>query len=335
MTQRRHLLTASLAIATVFGLAMPAAPNAVAQIPEGLDPAVVAEMIPSTISVPAGQTTSVDVGVPVNASYSDGGWSVSASGTGVTVTAPNQPGSQISVPVSAGGYSATITLVAEDTSGAGGSGGIAEDSPSGGAGGDAGAPAAPGSPAQSGGEAASTPPRQPAAPVDTDQADRLYFDGEIHGNVLSVTLSLKQAADLAPLAAGNSEGLKLRYLDVNGQIIEGVQRDIDMGARTMTLTYPEGETPDNPFIMEVVRDDAIAEYIVTITATNAPVAQPSASADGESNPYGEVAQGADAAREQQSDSTWVWWAILACVILILVLVVALILALRKRGRGRR
>lgn len=332
MTQRRHLLTASLAIATVCGLAMPAAPHAAAQIPEGLDPAAVAEMIPSTISVPAGQTTSVDVGVPVNVSYAGGGWSVSASGTGVSVTAPNQPGSQVSVPVSAGGYSATITLVAEDTAYAGASGGDAGTAPGAPA---QPAPAAPGAPAQPGREAAPTPPRQPAAPVDTNQAEHLYFEGEIHGNVLSVTLSLRQAAELAPLAAGNSEGLKLRYIDINGKIIEGVQRDIDMGARTMTLTYPEGETPDNPFILEVVRDHAVAEYIVTITATNARVAEPVASAEGGSNPYGEVAQGAEAAREQQSGSEWVWWVILAGVVLILILVVALIVALRKRGRGRR
>ncbi|WIM72488.1 hypothetical protein QP028_16215 [Corynebacterium suedekumii] len=44
----------------------------------------------------------------------------------------------------------------------------------------------------------------------------------------------------------DQEGLKLRYLDVNGQIIEGVQRDIDEVARKLTLTYPEGQTPDNP-----------------------------------------------------------------------------------------
>ncbi|SER52562.1 hypothetical protein [Corynebacterium cystitidis] len=334
MTHRLRLGLAGLTFAAACGVVFPFTSVAHAQIPEGLDPAAVAAMIPSTISVPAGQTTSVDVGVPVNVSFSEAGWSISSAGTGVTVTAPNQPGSQVSVPVSAGGYSATITLVAEDTSGGGHAAGSAgaETTPeqvdqpgAGSAGGHGGA--------ASSGEAAPTPPRQPAAPVETAQAERMYFDGEIQDNVLTVSVSVTEAVDLARLASGNAEGLKVRYLDINGQIIEGVQRDIDMGARTMTLTYPEGQTPDNPFIIEVVRDDTVAKYIVTITATNVPVAQPNSNG-GETGTYADVAQGAEEAR-QNNESNWVWWALLTGAIVVLAAIVAITFAVRKRSRRRR
>ncbi|WP_257183065.1 hypothetical protein [Corynebacterium cystitidis] len=335
MTHRLRLGLVALTFAATCGVVFPFTPVAHAQIPEGLDPAAVAAMIPSTISVPAGLTTSVDVGVPVKVSFSEAGWSISSAGTGVTVKAPNQPGSQVSVPVSAGGYSATITLVAQDTSSGGGhtagSAG-AETTPeqdgqpgAGSAGGNGGA--------ASFGEAAPTPPRQPAAPVETAQAERMYFNGEIQDNVLTVSVSLTETIDLARLASGNAEGLKLRYLDINGQIIEGVQRDIDMGQRTMTLTYPEGQTPDNPFIIEVVRDDTVAEYIVTITATNVPVAQPNSSG-GETSTYADVAQGAEEAR-QNNESNWVWWALLAGAIVVLAAIVAITFAVRKRSRRRR
>ena len=35
-----------------------------------------------------------------------------------------------------------------------------------------------------------------------------------------------------------------RYLEVGGQDIEDVHRDADVASRPLTLTYPEGQTPD-------------------------------------------------------------------------------------------
>lgn len=35
-----------------------------------------------------------------------------------------------------------------------------------------------------------------------------------------------------------------RYLDVGGQDSEDIHRDADVASRTLTLTYPEGQTPD-------------------------------------------------------------------------------------------
>lgn len=67
--------------------------------------------------------------------------------------------------------------------------------------------------------------------------------------------------------------MSLQYLDVNGQIIEGVQRDIDVASRTLTLTYPEGQTPDNPFILQVVRDGK-AVLVVRLIDESRQVAQP-------------------------------------------------------------
>lgn len=50
--------------------------------------------------------------MPAEASYSGDGWNVSASGTSAIITAPAE-GGQISVPVSAQGMNATLTLVAD------------------------------------------------------------------------------------------------------------------------------------------------------------------------------------------------------------------------------
>ena len=122
------------------------------------------------------------------------------------------------------------------------------------------------------------PERRQAEHVDTTSAKRLYFDGEIRGNEIVVKVPWSKAKDLMQYANYDKEHATLRYLDVNGNVIEGVKRDIDIAGRTLTLTYPEGETPDNPFIMEVVRDGN-AEFIATITATNAPVEQAAADSD--------------------------------------------------------
>lgn len=282
-------LAVAAAAAAVALAAAGGAPAAQAQLPGGLNPEAVQSMIPSEISVPAGESTTVDVGVPVDVNYAADGWVVSSSGTSVTVTAPDRPGASAAVPASAGGFSTTVNLVAvgaEGTKGAGGAGakGGAQDASTqeksapdtGTQGSEAGSGAGAGS--GSGAGAVEHPERRQAEHVDTTSAKRLYFDGEIRGNEIVVKVPWSKAKDLMQYANYDKEHATLRYLDVNGNVIEGVKRDIDIAGRTLTLTYPEGETPDNPFIMEVVRDGN-AEFIATITATNAPVEQAAADSD--------------------------------------------------------
>lgn len=282
-------LAVAAAAAAVALAAAGGAPAAQAQLPGGLNPEAVQSMIPSEISVPAGESTTVDVGVPVDVNYAADGWVVSSSGTSVTVTAPDRPGASAAVPASAGGFSTTVNLVAvgaEGTKGADGTGGKggAQDASTqeksapdtGTQGSEAGSGAGAGS--GSGAGAVEHPERRQAEHVDTTSAKRLYFDGEIRGNEIVVKVPWSKAKDLMQYANYDKEHATLRYLDVNGNVIEGVKRDIDIAGRTLTLTYPEGETPDNPFIMEVVRDGN-AEFIATITATNAPVEQAAADSD--------------------------------------------------------
>lgn len=321
---------ALLAVPAALLLAAPITPVANAQLPGGMSPEEVQSMIPGEISVPAGESTTVDVGVPVDVNYSSGGWTVTSSGTSVTVSAPNQPGATAAVPASAGGYSATVNLVAVgdgsadvggDTGAASGeSGQSGQAGQSGGSGGGAGgaaasggdstgatdggsaAPGGEGAAGSSGGgagegsgnqsgeagsaPAASRPSRSKAEPADDAAATKLYFDGEIQGNTIVVKVPLSRVKDLMKYASYDTEGATLRYLDVNGQVIEGVERKIDKASRTITLTYPEGQTPDNPFIMEIVRDGN-ADFVAVITSTNAPVEQ--AGDSNAENQYGNYA----------------------------------------------
>lgn len=286
-------LAVAAAAAAVALAAAGGAPAAQAQLPGGLNPEAVQSMIPSEISVPAGESTTVDVGVPVDVNYAADGWVVSSSGTSVTVTAPDRAGASAAVPASAGGFSTTVNLVAvgaEGTKGAGGADGTggaqdagtqeksAPDTGTQGSEAGSGAGAGAGAGSGSGAGAVEHPERRQAEHVDTTSAKRLYFDGEIRGNEIVVKVPWSKAKDLMQYANYDKEHATLRYLDVNGNVIEGVKRDIDIAGRTLTLTYPEGETPDNPFIMEVVRDGN-AEFIATITATNAPVEQAAADSD--------------------------------------------------------
>ena len=306
---------ALLAVPAALFLAAPIAPVANAQLPGGMSPEEIQSMIPGEISVPAGESTTVDVGVPVDVNYSSGGWTVTSSGTSVTVSAPNQPGATAAVPASAGGYSATVNLVAvgdgsadvggdsgetgQSGSSGGGAGGAAagggayDNDADGGAndsqGGQAGESGGAGNAGSAGGGSApavSHPSRSKAEPADDAAATKLYFDGEIRDNTIVVKVPLSRVKDLMKYASYDTEGATLRYLDVNGQIIEGVERDIDKAGRTITLTYPEGETPDNPFIMEIVRDGK-ADFVAVITSTNVPVEQ--AGDSNADNQYGDYA----------------------------------------------
>ena len=314
-----------LAVPAALLLAAPIAPVAHAQLPDGMSPEEVQSMIPGEISVPAGESTTVDVGVPVDVNYSSGGWTVTSSGTSVTVSAPNQPGATAAVPASAGGYSATVNLIAvgdgsadvggdsgESGGSSGGGGGAAADGEAAGSEADGGASRGEGDAGSSGGGASdgrdgqggqpgeasaddngggsapavSHPSRSKAEPADDAAATKLYFDGEIRDNTIVVKVPLSRVKDLMKYASYDTEGATLRYLDVNGQVIEGVEREIDKGKRTITLTYPEGETPDNPFIMEMVRDGK-ADFVAVITSTNVPVEQ--AGDSNEDNQYGNYA----------------------------------------------
>lgn len=355
MTFSRTAVRASLSAAAVAALALVSAPIAPAQLPEGVNPADVQSMIPSEVTVRAGETTTVDLGVPVDVSYSGGGWQVTSNGTQVSVTAPDTPGATASVPASAGGMTATVNLVAvgegeqadaddvaEEGTGGGSSAG-GGGSADGGAGADAvessGDGDAAGSGARGGGGASQSSgeesadgeaapargDRQKAEEVDTSGAKRLAFDGEIDGNTLVVKVSLRKARDLMKYANADREGAKLRYVDAQGNIIKGVKRDVDVAKRTMTLTYPEGETPDNPFIMEVVRDGK-AEFIAEITATNAPVA----GAENEAQPVEDQGGTVDSSSKGSSVLPLViaGGALLAALALIIVFFVR-----RSRARG--
>ncbi|MEJ5998027.1 hypothetical protein [Corynebacterium sp. H130] len=212
-------------------------------------------------SVPAGQTTTIDLGIPVTANYSGGGWQVSSQGSSVTVTAPES--GSVSVPVSAQGYNATVTLIAEE-------GAKVPEVPA--------IPAIP--------EASEENPQPSKANNEPDraEAEQIHLDAKIEGNTIVAKLGLSEAMSLQSKFGGTAtEGVKLRYLDVNGKEIKGVKRDINKSARTLTLTYPEGQTPDNPFIMEAVKDGkSIA--VVTLTDSSQPAATPTDAAKSPSQP---------------------------------------------------
>ena len=271
---------------------MVATPAASAQLPGGVTVEDARAAVAAPINVPAGETVTVDVGVPVSASYSGGGWSV-------TVTAPAEPGAQASVPASALGQSATITLVATGQAGAPTSpdsnSGPAD--PSAPASPDAGADdspdaesadgpgAAPDGPHDGAGQASvpegesvptgqPTPEREQASKVDATNTEYLDLPATIEGRSIVASLGLGQAASLyRQFSDLDEDSVSLRYLDANGQIIDGVQRDIDVASRTLTLTYPEGQTPDNPFILQVVRGDE-SVLVVRLIDESRQVAQP-------------------------------------------------------------
>ena len=371
-----NLARRTFAACGVATLCAVGAPLASAQLPEGIDPAEVQSMIPSEVTVRAGETTTVDLGVPVDANYSGGGWTVTSNGTQVSVTAPDDPGATASVPASSGGMNATVNLVAvgddeeaiaDDASSAGGaasadddasgseggsgaresgrsgedgdgeSAGDAGDTEDSGDSGDSAGSAgsehssSSGGSGKSGGAAGSVshPDRTKAEEVDTSGAKRFEFDGEIDGNTLVVKVPLSRAADLMKYTKTDTEGATLRYLDVNGQVIKGVKRDVDVAKRTLTLTYPEGETPDNPFIMEVVRDGK-AEFVAVITATNAPTEE--ASGDGES-PYGEASASDQGPNTDSNGGGSIVPLIIGGVALLAAIALIIVFFVRRRARA--
>ena len=319
---------ASIAAACILGLgatasAVVAAPAAHA-LPGGMSVEDARAAISAPISVPAGQTTTVSLPVSANASYSGDGWSVSTSGSTVTITAPPE-GGQISVPVTAQGQSATITLVAEggasggNTSGGGTAGGdtpVGSDGSGGSGGGTGGGVTSSGAadngstPGSNGGGNADgsdgaggegtngtgasddentgtgdvsgsqnaslpavpgeKPERQAAEQLDESTAERIELESTIEGNTITAQLGLRQALDFYNQFGNlDQEQFTLRYVDADGNIIQDIKRDIDAASRTLTLTYPEGQAPDNPFYMQLVRNDGTGiEVIVSLTDPN-------------------------------------------------------------------
>lgn len=374
LPSRRHLAAACAAAAlTAPALAAPAilaplgelsVPAASAQIPEGMTPEAVQSMLATPVSVAAGQTTTVSLPVPVEASYSGGGWSVSASGGSATITAPAE-GGQVSIPVSYQGYSGTVTLVSTapenaDVGGTGngghgaggsngadngasgtGSGGEGTQGESGGDGSEGGSGSVEGTNGGAagdgtGGEAESNlpvvpgekPARSAASPADDSAAEHIYLESTIKDNVITAQMGVSQAVDLySRFKDMDRNSVTLRYIDADGNIIEGVQRDINATARTLTLTYPEGQAPDNPFIMQLIREDG-SGVVADVTLRDPHYA----SADHATSEQLEKEQTAHDSAD--SSNTKLIVAGVVIVVLIVALIAALVALARKRRSAR-
>ena len=312
-----------------------------AQLPPEVEAAIAAP-----ISVPAGQTTTVSLPVPAEANYSGDGWNVSASGTSATITAPAD-GGQISVPVSAQGMNASLTLVAD--------GSVAQEDIQeeidGAEGGPNPAPApdpgsdkpAQGDKAPAGNDAeggddkpapakedsnlpvipGKKPERKPAGEANLDGAEYVNLESKIEGNTITAKMGLKQAYDLYQQFKDTQENdVTLRYLDGEGNIIQGVERDVDASSRTLTLTYPEGEAPDNPFIMQLLRNDGSgAALIVTLQDPN----------------YQSAAENLDERQQkdpEEDGGLHLGWIIGGAAAAVLIALIALVAILKRRSSQR-
>lgn len=312
-----------------------------AQLPPEVEAAIAAP-----ISVPAGQTTTVSLPVPAEANYSGDGWNVSASGTSATITAPAD-GGQISVPVSAQGMNATLTLVAD--------GSVAQEDIQeeidGAEGGPNPAPApdpgsdkpAQGDKAPAGNDAeggddrpvpakedsnlpvvpGKKPERKPAGEANLDGAEYVNLESKIEGNTITAKMGLKQAYDLYQQFKDTQENdVTLRYLNGEGNIIQGVERDVDASSRTLTLTYPEGEAPDNPFIMQLLRNDGSgAALIVTLQDPN----------------YQSAAENLDERQQkdpEEDGGSHLGWIIGGAAAAVLIALIALVAILKRRSSQR-
>ena len=312
-----------------------------AQLPPEVEAAIAAP-----ISVPAGQTTTVSLPVPAEANYSGDGWNVSVSGTSATITAPAD-GGQISVPVSAQGMNATLTLVAD--------GSVAQEDIQeeidGAEGGPNPAPApdpgsdkpAQGDKAPAGNDAeggddrpapakedsnlpvvpGKKPERKPAGEANLDGAEYVNLESKIESNTITAKMGLKQAYDLYQQFKDTQENdVTLRYLDGEGNIIQGVERDVDASSRTLTLTYPEGEAPDNPFIMQLLRNDGSgAALIVTLQDPN----------------YQSAAENLDERQQkdpEEDGGSHLGWIIGGAAAAVLIALIALVAILKRRSSQR-
>lgn len=315
----------------------------------------------ASVSVPAGQTSTVSLPVPVDISYAGEGWNINASGGSATITAPPE-GGQVTVPVTYEGTTISLTLVADgsvtqedlnnagedianggdggavlhgggagDGSGEGagggdnGDGGSAGEDSSSGTGADGGAASDNGA---QGGVPGGDPANNPAAAggVDVSQAEYINLDATIEGQTITAQMGVMQALDLYNRFKDTDEaGVTLRYLNAKGEFIKGVQRKVDKSSRTLELTYPEGQTPDNPFIMELVRDsDNAAVLVVTLTDPN------KETAGDVPNPDNGSGEGANA--DSKNSSSILPWAIGAGGVLLLIVLGWLLSRRRKSSQ---
>lgn len=340
---RRLIAVGVSALALTF-----AAPAASAQLPGGMTVEDARAAVAAPINVPAGETVTVDVGVPVSVSYSGGGWSVSSAGTSVTVTAPAEPGARASVPANALGQSATITLVATGQAEAPAQPNpVAPPAPAGPGPGAGDPPAAestggsgPGAGREGAGQESApeedtpapapashpAPERERAAAVDSANAEYLDLPATIEGRSIVASMGLGQAANLyRQFSDLDEDSVSLRYLDVDGQIIEGVQRDVDVASRTLTLTYPEGQTPDNPFILQVVRGGE-SVLVVRLIDEAGQVAQPHQ----DSQAPAEFARPAETEAASMGVGSPVFWLSLGIIAVVAAVAAATLIRRRRR-----
>lgn len=134
----------------------------------------------------------------------------------------------------------------------------------------------------------------------------------------------KQAYDLYQQFKDTEENdVKLRYLDGEGNIIQGVKRDVDASPRTLTLTYPGGEAPDNLFIMQLLRNDGSgAALIVTLQ-------DPS---------YQSASENLDKRQQEEprdeNEGSHLGWIVGGAAAAVLIVLVALAVALKRRSSQR-
>lgn len=206
-----------------------------------------------------------------------------------------------------------------------GDGGSAGEDSSSGTGADGGAASDNGA---QGGVPGGDPANNPAAAggVDVSQAEYINLDATIEGQTITAQMGVMQALDLYNRFKDTDEaGVTLRYLNAKGEFIKGVQRKVDKSSRTLELTYPEGQTPDNPFIMELVRDsDNAAVLVVTLTDPN------KETAGDVPNPDNGSGEGANA--DSKNSSSILPWAIGAGGVLLLIVLGWLLSRRRKSSQ---
>lgn len=206
-----------------------------------------------------------------------------------------------------------------------GDGGSAGEDSSSGTGADGGAASDNGT---QGGVPGGDPANNPAAAggVDVSQAEYINLDATIEGQTITAQMGVMQALDLYNRFKDTDEaGVTLRYLNAKGEFIKGVKRKVDKSSRTLELTYPEGQTPDNPFIMELVRDsDNAAVLVVTLTDPN------KETAGDVPNPDNGSGEGANA--DSKNSSSILPWAIGAGGVLLLIVLGWLLSRRRKSSQ---
>ncbi|MCZ9294961.1 hypothetical protein [Corynebacterium yonathiae] len=168
------------------------------------------------------------------------------------------------------------------------------------------------------------PERKPAGEANLGGAEYVNLESHIEGNTITAKMGLKQAYDLYQQFKDTEENdVKLRYLDGEGNIFQGAKRDVDASSRTLTLTYLEGEAPDNPFIMQLLRNDGSgAALIVTLQDLN----------------YQSAPENLDKRQQEEpkdeNEGSHLGWIIGGAAAAVLIVLVDLVVALKRRSSQR-